>query len=348
PARIRELRRLAADQTAPAEPRDEVDAAAVPERRRTDLRRALQRFVLVVARVDDAGIRIEERQVGQRRALARRRAHEDAARRVAATGQLVLDRAVRRLEERRGVDRVVDREAVVGDERPRLQHVVEAGHRALLDALPLTLTRVLAGDAERRRELVVDTHDRLLRQVLVDRPTRLEVVAVRRHLLLRRQRVHVEDRQTGRVEFLGRDDVVRVRLARDRALQLRNGPADVVERLREVALTLERGRHTQPVELTTRLGRPVLVAVEEEQLVVTAGTAHRTAERVTPRAALGDLLVNAVLLVLPAVRVPVRVVLDVVERAVELVRAALGHGRDLQTRRPAELSLITRGQHLNL
>ena len=37
---------------------------------------------------------------------------------------------------------------------------------------------------------------------------------------------------------------------------------------------------------------------------------------------------------------PVRVALDVVERAAELVRAALGHGVDLQAARPAVLRLV--------
>src|SRR5690606_24908392 len=94
--------------------------------------------------------------------------------------------------------------------------------------------------------------------------------------------------------------------------------------------------------------RPVLVAVEEEQLVVAPGTADRTANRVAPRAVLADRLGHAVLLVLPAVAVPVRVAFDVVERTMELVRAALGDGRDLQARRAAELGVVTRRADLDL
>src|SRR5690606_3657676 len=89
-------------------------------------------------------------------------------------------------------------------------------------------------------------------------------------------------------------------------------------------------------------------AVEEEQLVVATGTAHRAADRVAPRAVLAHGLRFAVLLARPRVAVPVRVVLDVVDRPVEAVGAALGHGRDLQARRPAVLGLVALRQHLDL
>ena len=49
-----------------------------------------------------------------------------------------------------------------------------------------------------------------------------------------------------------------------------------------------------------------------------------------------------------AVRVPVRVGLDVVDRSAEPVGAALGDGRDLQSARPAEFRLIALREDLDL
>src|SRR5262249_61695695 len=86
--------------------------------------------------------------------------------------------------------------------------------------------------------------------------------------------------------------------------------------------------------------RRVFMRVEEEQLVVAARFAYGAADRVAER--LGALLGLriAVLLVHPAVRIPVRVGLDVVGGAAELVGAALGDGGDLQPARAAGFRLI--------
>ena len=89
------------------------------------------------------------------------------------------------------------------------------------------------------------------------------------------------------------------------------------------------------------------MAVEEEQPVGAAGLADRSAQRVAPVTLLRDRLRVAVLDVHPAVRVPVRVPLDVVERAAELIGAALGHGRNLQAARAPELGLIALCQDLH-
>ena len=77
--------------------------------------------------------------------------------------------------------------------------------------------------------------------------------------------------------------------------------AVVVERLREVSRALERRRHAQAnrVAVVDRVvRRTVLVAVEEEQLVVAARLADRTANRVAERLRLGLRLGIAVQLTL--------------------------------------------------
>src|SRR5690606_7125452 len=121
----------------------------------------------------------------------------------------------------------------------------------------------------------------------------------------------------------------------------------VVERLREIALAFERCRHAEPIDRSARLLRKILVAVEEEQLVVAARPAPRAAERIPPAAALALGLRGTVPLALPAVRVPVRVVLDVVDRPVEPVGSALGDGRNLKAAGAAVLGLVALRQHLD-
>ena len=71
--------------------------------------------------------------------------------------------------------------------------------------------------------------------------------------------------------------------------------------------------------------------VEEEQLVSGARRADGAANRVPPVPLLGDRLRNTVAFVGPAVRVPVGVPPDVEDRSVELIRAALADGRNLQS-----------------
>ena len=123
--------------------------------------------------------------------------------------------------------------------------------------------------------------------------------------------------------------------------------AVVVARLREISLPLERGRHAEAIDVAAGLTRPVLVAVEEEQPVGAARLPDRPPQRVAPVALLRHRLRVAVLHVRPAVRVPVRVPLDVVQRAAVLVGAALGHRRDLQAAGPPELGLVALREHLH-
>src|SRR5690349_6254600 len=88
--------------------------------------------------------------------------------------------------------------------------------------------------------------------------------------------------------------------------------------------------------------------VEEEQLVRAAGPPDRTTDGVAPVSLHRTSLGNAVFLVGPGVRIPFRVSFDVVYRAVELVRAALGNGGDLHTAGAAIFGLIALGQDLDL
>src|SRR6185436_18833484 len=84
------------------------------------------------------------------------------------------------------------------------------------------------------------------------------------------------------------------------------------------------------------------------QLVVAARLADGAADRVAQNLGTGLRLRIAVLLVDPAVLVPIRVGLDVVAGASEPVRSALGHGGDLQAARAAVLGLVALRQNLDL
>ena len=88
--------------------------------------------------------------------------------------------------------------------------------------------------------------------------------------------------------------------------------------------------------------------VEEEQVVGPARLADRPAEGIAVGLLRGLRRGIAVLLTHPARGVPVRIREGRVGRAPELVRAALGHRRDLQAARPAEFGLIALRQDLHL
>src|SRR5207249_2759249 len=103
-----------------------------------------------------------------------------------------------------------------------------------------------------------------------------------------------------------------------------------VPRLREVALTPERGGQPEPVDVAATGPGAIFVTVEEEQLVGAACLAHGAAERVSKVILLRYRLRIAVPLVRPTVRIQLGVPLDVVGRAAEPVGPALGHGGDLQ------------------
>ena len=78
-----------------------------------------------------------------------------------------------------------------------------------------------------------------------------------------------------------------------------------------------------------------------------AGPSHGSAEGVAVVRVLRDLFRRAVDLVDPAVRVPVRIAHDAVERPVELIRSAFGDRRDLQSARTAVFGLVAGGEHLD-
>jgi hypothetical protein len=88
--------------------------------------------------------------------------------------------------------------------------------------------------------------------------------------------------------------------------------------------------------------------VEEEQAVLPARSADRTAECEAVVALLGNGLRNIVGHVGPRVRIPFGVALQVVDRAAELVGAALGHPGNLQAARTAIFGLVGRREHLDL
>ena len=113
------------DAVPPAERRRQIDPRAV-EPARAEIG---QHLVRVIARIDVARVRIDQREVRHALQPVRRVGDEHAAcsggadRR--AAGELIADESVRALDERRGVHDVVAGDAVVGDERVRIEHVVE-------------------------------------------------------------------------------------------------------------------------------------------------------------------------------------------------------------------------------
>ena len=88
------------------------------------------------------------------------------------------------------------------------------------------------------------------------------------------------------------------------------------------------------------------MAVEVEQLVVAARLADWPAQRVPQILLLHNRFRQPVLLIRPAVRVPVGVADHVVGRAAHPVGPTLRDGADLQPARAAVLGLIARGEHL--
>src|SRR6185437_14094018 len=103
---------------------------------------------------------------------------------------------------------------------------------------------------------------------------------------------------------------VRIGLTGDRIQQLRDRIAVVVERIGEDALTLFGGRQPQADRVAVvgvLRDRAIFVAVEEDQLVVRAGLADRTADRVAERLRRRRDLLVAVLDLGPRPGVPVGV-----------------------------------------
>ena len=90
------------------------------------------------------------------------------------------------------------------------------------------------------------------------------------------------------------------------------------------------------------------MGVEEEQLVAAARLADGPANRETVVPLLQYGLGIAVQDVRSAVAVPARIALDIIQRPVETVRAALGDRCDLHAGGPAELRLVTSREHPHL
>src|SRR6185436_2965408 len=123
-------------------------------------------------------------------------------------------------------------------------------------------------------------------------PRQLVVVAGARHVDVR-QRIHVQDVHAGLIQPVGGnapDDSARLEAAggvggaagarQARILDEGERVAVVVGRLREVAGALERGREAKADDVATAGAGRVLVRVEEEELVVPAGTPDGAADRI--------------------------------------------------------------------
>ncbi len=95
--------------------------------------------------------------------------------------------------------------------------------------------------------------------------------------------------------------------------------AAVVCRLGEIPLALQQRRHAEAVDGAAGLPRTIFVAVEEEPPVVSTRFPDRPSEGVAPILLLRNGFWIPVLGVHPAVRVPIGVPLDVVDRSAVLV-----------------------------
>ena len=150
---------------------------AVPEHRIE----VLHDLVRVIARIDLTGARVQQREVGKsasRAEAVRRLVDQDPV--LVSARQLVADEPVRALDERRRVQRVVDRRRIVGDVGIRIQDVREALNEAWRRELSRPLTGVLARKPQLRVHLVVEPYRGLLDQIVRrrDRAARDFVVVV--------------------------------------------------------------------------------------------------------------------------------------------------------------------------
>src|SRR6185295_14477915 len=165
----------------------------------------------------------------------------------------------------------------------------------------LTLAGVLTRDAQLRRKLVIEADGRLLRQVVNGRQIGEPAAAADLVVVVRARRlrsvwrgVTIQDRQAGGIQPIRRN------LAEDAAVLEAGGlvggaagargerildeveqRAVVVERTGEIASSFGCCRHPQTdrVAVVDRLvGRAVLMAVKEEQLVVAARFANRATD----------------------------------------------------------------------
>ena len=266
------------------------------------------------------------------------------------------------LEEHRRRQAVVRRHGPKRDHRLVHHRVVEPGQRSEHRDLRLSPRGVLEREAQGLRRLVVELHDGLVGRNALIRPRDLEVVTLPgRNVGQVRHRVLIEDVQADLIQAIGGNlaEHAAVGVARG-AIGIAAGAGDpvvanerprvavVVRRRREVALPLGCGREAVTNHVVALLARLELLGEEEEQLVLAAWLAHRTAHREAPVALLQRRLRIVVEEVGLGVRVPVRVALDVVDRSAEAIGAAAGDGRHLQAARPAELGLVARREHLHL
>ena len=365
-ARVGHVGRRVGDAVAPGHAgRRDPELTVDPERRL----HVLEDLVGVVARVELQRIRKDHRQTAEARGIAvgdvvardAGRAEDRAGAGLAedAPAEGVLALPVGRLEERRGAHVVVHRHRQRADDRVLLLGVVEAGQRAVEHLVALNEARILRRGAQLLGWLVVDANRRLLRERLLGGPGELVVVGQAGAVDVR-QRIEIQQVDAGLIEAVGGNPAEhaavveaaglagrRARARQQRVLDVRKERAVVVVGLREIAGPFECRRHAVADDVVAAGARRVLVAVEEEQLVVAARLADRAADRIPEILFAQHRLGIAVEDVGPAVGVPVRVPEHAVDRATEPVGAALGHGRDLQAARASVFGLVARGEDLH-
>ena len=239
--------------------------------------------------------------------------------------------------------------------------VVESGNRSRRRAAESLLARILRRHPKVRVDLIIPSNRRLITERLERRRQELEVIGGAGRLRDVRHRPELQNIDARLIQPVLRNPAqhsavleaaARVRRRaggrRPRVANQIEHVAVVVARLRKIALSLEGCRHAELPQDVGRRARAVLLRIEEEELVVPAGPSHRAAEGVAVVRVLGHLLRGAVDLVDPAVRVPVRIAHDAVERPVELIGSALGDCRDLQSARTAVFRLVAGREHLDL
>ncbi len=173
-----------------------------------------------------------------------------------------------------------------------------------------------------------------------------------------RERHPLQQRQRHRIDPAGGDDVARERIAdvlavleaRRQRIVDGDGAAVGRPRLREVAGALERARHR--VDLRERhFAADLLPVVHEEGLVgavVEPGDLHRSVDGEPRLVPVEAGLLDAAAVGVEGVRVQLLVAVVLVERAVELVGAALQHDVDDAAAGAAVLRVVDARLHLEL
>src|SRR6185312_3654917 len=186
----------------------------------------------------------------------------------------------------------------------------------------------------------------LLRQLIVARWLRLVVIVGSGGLRKIRRGITAQHRKSWGIDAALRNGLILERLPIVLSvLERRDRVAIIVPALGEVARQFLRRRQPHANDVAAREDRlgPELMRVKEEELVLAVvdfRDDYRAADRVSIGVQVGKRRNVTVFLRVPRSGIPLRVGEDPVSRAVILIRAALGHGRNLKSARPAVFSLI--------